>query len=217
MYPTLTNIRNKRMPGRLRRPKAGLGADPQDAIWNDIFHGNLEAKPAKKFIMPKDTWTEDESKVMILTSSEKPFNVRYPMIDKITTITCSFTNWVMLLQKLEVVSLPFLLNTLPPLERDTIDARNAWLSSKAGSQRVKLIEVKEKVAKQSDKPLSATTSVVKEEQKDTNLDDITNGIESLDIVKENDNDKENDDAPAPVPAPYVNFRSRFLGIPVDRK
>jgi len=120
----------------------------------------------------------------------------------------------MILQKLEVVSLSFLLNTLPPLEPDTINARNAWLSSKAGSRRVKLIEVKEeKVALVIEKPLSDPAHVVKEDQKGNSLEDITNGIESLDIVKEEDNnDDEDDDAPSP----YVNFRSRFLGVSVDR-
>lgn len=33
--------------------KAGLGADPQDVVWNELFHGNLDAKPKEKFVPPR--------------------------------------------------------------------------------------------------------------------------------------------------------------------
>lgn len=68
-------IWNQRFPKRLRIAKAGLGADPQDVVWNEVFHGNLEAKPKEGFVLPKKTWSEDPGKITTLTSSEYPYKV----------------------------------------------------------------------------------------------------------------------------------------------
>ncbi|KAI1811980.1 hypothetical protein GGS20DRAFT_587986 [Poronia punctata] len=92
------------MPTSLRKPKAGLGADPDDAIWKEIFHGNLNAKPAKEFVEPKPTWSECPTKVTALrtsTASSAP---------------------------VFVLSLVALKSTLQSPEPESIAARNAWLS-----------------------------------------------------------------------------------------
>ncbi|KAJ2997450.1 hypothetical protein NUW58_g651 [Xylaria curta] len=97
-------------PKRLRVAKAGIGADPQDAVWNDIFQGNLEAKSSEKFISPKDTWSEDPEKVTTLTSSE---NSR---------------------MKLRIVSFEALKAALPPPNPETLDAREDWLVARAAKK-----------------------------------------------------------------------------------
>ncbi|KAI0408364.1 hypothetical protein F4802DRAFT_594303 [Xylaria palmicola] len=87
--------------------QAGLGADPQDAHWKDIFHGNLAVKPVGNFVPPKETWSKDPSKVTVLTSPDNPY------------------------MTLPVRSLKALKAGLPPPAPDTLDARNAWLDAQA--------------------------------------------------------------------------------------
>ncbi|KAI0459074.1 hypothetical protein F5B21DRAFT_499702 [Xylaria acuta] len=94
-------------PKRLRMTKAGLGADPQDVIWNEVFHGNLDAKPKEKFVPPKAKWSEDPDKVTMLTSSK---NYR---------------------TALQIVSGEALKAGLPLPESDTLDARKTWLDARA--------------------------------------------------------------------------------------
>ncbi|KAI0483497.1 hypothetical protein F4859DRAFT_528882 [Xylaria cf. heliscus] len=94
-------------PKRLRMTRAGLGADPQDVVWNKVFHGNLDAQPKEKFVSPKPKWSEDPDKVTIMTSSNN----------------CSTT--------FQIVSREALKASLPPLESDTDDARTTWLDGRA--------------------------------------------------------------------------------------
>jgi hypothetical protein len=75
-YNEFTNAHNNRFPKRLRHAKAGLGADPQDVIWKEVFHGNVNAKPKEKFVSAKDTWSQDPEKVTPLTSSKDSHKVR---------------------------------------------------------------------------------------------------------------------------------------------
>ncbi|KAI0186630.1 hypothetical protein EV127DRAFT_410938 [Xylaria flabelliformis] len=93
-------------PRRLRKTKAGLGADPQDAVWNEVFHGNLNARPKEKFVPPKPKWSEDPDKVTKLTSSRK----------------CHVT--------FQIVSGDALKVGLPLPEPDTLNARNIWLDGR---------------------------------------------------------------------------------------
>ncbi|TRX95569.1 hypothetical protein FHL15_003527 [Xylaria flabelliformis] len=99
-------------PRRFRKIKAGLGADPQDAIWNEVFHGNLNAKPKEKFVPPKAKWSEDPDKVTKLTSSSN----------------CHMT--------LQIVSRDALKVGLPLPEPDTLNARKIWLDGRAPEKSV---------------------------------------------------------------------------------
>ncbi|GAP89441.1 hypothetical protein SAMD00023353_4000810 [Rosellinia necatrix] len=94
-------------PERLRMVKAGLGADPQDAIWNQVFHGNLDVEANKKFSPPKETWSKDPHKVTTLTGSES-----------------NRTN-------LNILSFTALKASLQPPEPETLDVRKAWVDSQA--------------------------------------------------------------------------------------
>ncbi|KAI1369942.1 hypothetical protein F5Y08DRAFT_334293 [Xylaria arbuscula] len=102
-------------PKRLRRPKSGLGADPQDAIWKEVFHGNLDAKPNDSFIPPKEKWSEDSSKVTIMTGSKSP------QADQDSKFVPTF----------HIVSLEALKASLPPPQAETLSARKAWLEAQA--------------------------------------------------------------------------------------
>ncbi|KAI0869589.1 hypothetical protein GGS24DRAFT_511757 [Hypoxylon argillaceum] len=93
-------------PKRLRIAKAGLGADPQDGLWNEVFHGNLDAKPKTQFLPPKKTWSEDSSKVTTLASSMNSCNT------------------------LHILSLKAVKASLPQPESDTLVARDAWLGAR---------------------------------------------------------------------------------------
>ncbi|KAI1119954.1 hypothetical protein F5Y10DRAFT_290543 [Nemania abortiva] len=99
-------------PKRLRMPKAGLGADLQDAVWNEVFHGNLDAKRKDKFFAPKNTWSEDPSKITALTSTSSPHNI------------------------LQVLSFKALKAKLPRPGPDTLEARTVWLDAR-GARRPK--------------------------------------------------------------------------------
>ncbi|KAI0438224.1 hypothetical protein F4803DRAFT_555244 [Xylaria telfairii] len=92
-------------PNRLRMTKAGLGADAQDFVWNEVFHGNLDAKPKEKFIPPKAKWSEDPHKVTVLANSG----------NNCTT--------------LKIVSREALKDSLPLPGSDTLNARKIWLDA----------------------------------------------------------------------------------------
>ncbi|KAI8635532.1 hypothetical protein F5Y19DRAFT_408247 [Xylariaceae sp. FL1651] len=94
-------------PKRLRRRKAGLGADPQDAVWKDVFHGSLDTEPIHKFFPPKDTWSEDPNKVTTLMNSEDHSKTMH------------------------VFSFEALKASLPPPSPNTLEARKAWLAAQA--------------------------------------------------------------------------------------
>ncbi|KAI0904984.1 hypothetical protein F4823DRAFT_612941 [Ustulina deusta] len=142
-------------PKRLRVPKAGIGADPQDIIWNEIFHGNLDAKPKEKFSKPKDTWADDPDKIMTMTSSKNSYMAQ--------DLKCA--------QALHVLSLEALKATLPPPEPDTLNARMTWLDAQAAKRsacRVKqdattreLAVEKPKVAPLSEQEMTADTQSTK--------------------------------------------------------
>ncbi|KAI1758224.1 hypothetical protein F4782DRAFT_524922 [Xylaria castorea] len=99
-------------PKRLRMTKAGLGADPQDVVWNEVFHGNLDVKPKNKFVPPKARWSEHPEKVTIMTNSKQCRTM------------------------LQIVSREALKADLPLPEPDTVNARNAWLNARAPERSV---------------------------------------------------------------------------------
>ncbi|KAI0425900.1 hypothetical protein F5Y09DRAFT_346218 [Xylaria sp. FL1042] len=101
-----------------RKNKVGLGADPQDAVWNELFHGNLDAKRKDKFSRPKDTWSADPAKITIMTSS-KDSNMA-PDLRAAPTIF--------------ILSLTALKATLSPPEPDTLRAREAWIDAQAAKR-----------------------------------------------------------------------------------
>ncbi|KAI0391757.1 hypothetical protein F5Y17DRAFT_439224 [Xylariaceae sp. FL0594] len=206
------------IPTRLRNPKAGLGADPQDEIWKDIFQGNLHVKPTKTFVRPKDTWKEDPSRVMTMVSSKDASNT------------------------MDVVSLPALLNMLPPPEPDTIDNRNASLASRQAKpiivkDETKVVADTKKIERKVHvEVLTLSDSSVTDQGVETGeseeIDAVTTGVNSLDLLKDKDNgkdvkeeykgknDRREEDTKANgrshVPAGYVSFRARFLGIAVAK-
>ncbi|KAI1345841.1 hypothetical protein F5Y01DRAFT_320379 [Xylaria sp. FL0043] len=104
---------------RPRIDKAGLGADPQDAVWNEVFHGNLDARRKEKFSRPKDTWSSDPAKVTIMASSKSSNNMTRDPKDAPTFY---------------ILSLTALMATLPSPEPDTLRAREAWIEMQAAKR-----------------------------------------------------------------------------------
>ncbi|KAK5626301.1 hypothetical protein RRF57_002016 [Xylaria bambusicola] len=98
-------------PKRLRRTKAGLGADPQDAVWKEVFHGNLDAKAKEKFIPPKDRWCDDPSKITTMTATGNSYMTEIPTL---------FQHSI----------------SLSPPEPDTLYARKFWLDGRAPIKRL---------------------------------------------------------------------------------
>ncbi|KAI0514965.1 hypothetical protein F5B22DRAFT_609197 [Xylaria bambusicola] len=107
-------------PKRLRRTKAGLGADPQDAVWKEVFHGNVDAKAKEIFTPPKDRWSDDPSKVTTMTCSKSSHMAQ----DHDSVLT------------FDIVSLSALKEILSLPEPDTLDARNTWLDGRAPIRRL---------------------------------------------------------------------------------
>ncbi|KAI1267975.1 hypothetical protein F5Y18DRAFT_377051 [Xylariaceae sp. FL1019] len=110
---------------RLRNPKAGLGADPLDAIWKEIFHGNVDAKRRTRFVAPKEPWSGDTTRVLTMVETE----------DKSKTF--------------DILSLREVIQTLPPSDsrQQAISAKHVAEQSKAKNteatvirQRVKITE-----------------------------------------------------------------------------
>ncbi|KAI1118317.1 hypothetical protein F5Y14DRAFT_399990 [Nemania sp. NC0429] len=95
------------LPKRIRTAKAGLGADPQDVIWNEVFHGNPDAAPKDEFVSPKKTWSEDPGKITVLASSAHSHKT------------------------LQILSFTTLKSTLPSPEPETLNTRQAWLDARA--------------------------------------------------------------------------------------
>ncbi|KAI1827063.1 hypothetical protein F4861DRAFT_551869 [Xylaria intraflava] len=76
------------LPQRIRRPRAGLGSDPIDAVWARTFHGDLSAEP-DDYVPTKSTWSENSEKVTVMTSASDAKNTfkimsRRALIDSLT-------------------------------------------------------------------------------------------------------------------------------------
>ncbi|RYC64119.1 hypothetical protein CHU98_g2089 [Xylaria longipes] len=120
-------------PKRLRMKKAGLGADPQDAVWNKVFHGNLDVKPKEKFVPPKAKWSEDPDKVTTLTSSRNSYKVHY---SRFSTPVASQQHAKYRFQTLQIISREALKASLPLPEPETVNPRNVWLDTRVPKRAI---------------------------------------------------------------------------------
>ncbi|KAI1310689.1 hypothetical protein F5Y03DRAFT_403063 [Xylaria venustula] len=156
---------------RPRRGKAGLGADPQDAIWKEIFHGNIHAKPKEKFSPPKDSWSTDPDKIMIMASSEN--------LDSVNGLGC--------IQTLHVLSVEALKAGLPPPEPDTLHARKIWLDVRSATRSGFGIKEEKATSVLADEKSEMQVTVDSEMTADTELENSAAGrtIDNIEIELRN--------------------------------
>ncbi|KAI0553981.1 hypothetical protein F4679DRAFT_580148 [Xylaria curta] len=150
-------------PRRLRKTKAGLGADPQDAIWNEVFHGNLNVRSKEKFVPPKAKWSEDPAKVTKFTGSGN----------------CRAT--------LRIVSGAALKTGLPLPEPDTLDARKNWLDGRAPERSIhkldKVVVPSEFIITKSTIPVSPTIEMTADIKSVKGIEDVKRGKVATEFAK----------------------------------